>query len=278
MNNIEILYEDNDVIVCHKRAGVPVQSANISVSDLENTVKAYLARKGHEEKSTGLNENEEKPSVYKKKEERALWAAGNGRKNSELYVIHRLDQPVEGVVVFAKNKKAAAALSKQVQAGGGMNKTYLAVVYGRFDEDKKEGRLRDYITKDKVTKCARIVSPGESKGAEKSKDIKEAVLDYKVLSEKTVSSEGREEEISLVEIHLQTGRYHQIRAQFRNTGHPLLGDRRYGTDESNGLSAELGLKFVALCAKSLSFKHPASGKDVNFDVTPSEAVFNLENG
>lgn len=253
-NDIEILYEDNDVIVCKKPAGMAVQSANLTVPDMESLLKSRLKR-----------------------------TQGGG----QIYVIHRLDQPVEGIIVFARNKKAAASLSRQAQAGGGMNKVYRATVYGLFPEDKKNGELRDYLIKDSKTRCAKVVSSSEN-GA------KEAILRYEVITEKNVSESGEvianthfadlshhnqsngepnhqtgtgfTRYISTLQIKLLTGRYHQIRAQFSNMGFPLLGDQRYGSAESNALSQELGIRYVALCACKLSFIHPSSGKTMNYEI------------
>lgn len=235
---IEILFEDNDIIVCHKMAGVAVQSKSYANPDMESMLKNMLARRE------------------------------GAKKPVELYVIHRLDQPVEGIIVFAKSKKAAASLSKQVQSDGGMNKTYKAVVLGEFPEVEKEGELRNYLIKDSKNKCAVIVDAN-------NKDAKEAVLEYKVLETKKVLEDTVP--ISLVEIHLQTGRFHQIRAQFSNVDHPLIGDRRYFNENSSKLSQELSVKNVALCATSLTFKHPVSGKKMEFKVEPTGDIFKTMN-
>lgn len=233
---IEILYEDRDIIVCKKTAGIPVQSSNFSSPDMESMLKNMLSRR----------EGEKRPA--------------------ELYVIHRLDQPVEGIIVFGKNKKAAASLSKQVQSGGGMNKTYRAVICGKLPDDKAEGELRDYLYKDTKSKSAVVTDKGNP-------SAKEAVLNYKTIGIKEVPFEPSF--ISLLEIHLQTGRFHQIRAQFSQMGYPLLGDRRYCSEMSSKLSQELGVKNVALCATSLSFIHPVNGKKMKFSEEPTGEIFKI---
>ena len=266
---IKILYEDNDILICHKPAGIAVQSSSVTSADMETMLRSQILRSGE----------------FK-------------NKSTLLHVIHRLDQPVEGIIVFGRTKKAAAALSSQVQAGGEMNKTYLAVVYGDFTEGEKEGELVDYLYKDAATRSAVVLdSPNDGKGA------KESSLSYKVLGTKRISEistnnvvdftantseesddtagenpEGvkkdtNQETISLMEVTLKTGRYHQIRAQFSNAGHPLLGDRRYCTPESDEVSARLRVRNVALCAYKLSLCHPVTNKVMNFEIEPEEEIF-----
>ena len=235
--DIEILYEDKDILVCRKEAGIAVQSANVTASDMESRLRSMLFRRTGNEKTT----------------------------DSDIYIIHRLDQPVEGIVVFAKNKKAAADLNKQVQSGGGMNKVYLAAVCGRFPDDKKEGELKNFLIKDPKTKCAKVVSKD-------TKQAKEAILKYKVIMEKDFDGNI----VSVVEICLETGRFHQIRAQFPQLGQPLLGDKRYGTKESNDLSNRLDIRNVSLCAKELIFKHPSTGKTMKYEITPAQWILNTD--
>lgn len=212
----KIIYEDSDILVIDKPAGIAVQSASSFGADVESELKKYMA------KTTG------KP---------------------EIYVIHRLDQPVSGLLVFAKNKKAAAVLSKAV-AGESFNKIYRAGVFGSFEEG--EGELVDYIEADKKAGIARIVPASKAKDGK----AKKAVLKYRTLE--------RSERESLLEIKLDTGRFHQIRVQTAHAGHPILGDLKYGSEESKELSESLGIKNVCLRAVSLSFKHPTTGKTVDF--------------
>ncbi len=257
MQDIEIIHEDADIIVCYKPAGLAVQSNNVTVPDLESLLRSKLVR-----------------------------SAGRG---AVIHVVHRLDQPVEGLVVFARNREAAASLSKQVQEKGEMSKEYKAVVFGGFPEDMKKGELVDFIGKDAKTGSAVIVKEAEAEEKHKQ-GLKEARLIYEVLAERTVdldkivrfhkqdeaSSRDLEEEerkISLVKIQLKTGRFHQIRAQFLSVGYPLMGDRRYFSDKSNDLSRELNIKNVALCAYHLSFKHPRSGEVVDYETEPRSEIF-----
>jgi 23S rRNA pseudouridine1911/1915/1917 synthase len=161
-----------------------------------------------------------------------------------LGVVHRLDQPVSGLLVFAREQKAAAALSGQLRQGA-LNKDYLALCLGQPEE--KEGQLIHYLAKRE--KKAEVVDEGD-------REAKLAKLSYRVREER--------EDCSLLDIHLESGRFHQIRAQFSAVGHPLLGDRRYGNEESGRLSMQKGIKTVALCACRLGFTHPANGKEMEF--------------
>ena len=218
---LNIIYEDKDILICFKPAGIATQTANLSSQDMVSLIKNYLVKK---EKI----------------------------KNPYVGVIHRLDQPVSGLLVFAKNQKAAGILSKQIQDGNA-NKDYLALCYENPIEKKKE--LLHYIRKNPETKIAQV----QNEILDVNRDIKEwkkAILEYEVLEEK--------ENSSLLKIHLKTGRFHQIRAQFSYIGHPLLGDVKYGTKESNEISRKYKIRSVALCAYKLSLKHPSSGEYLNF--------------
>ena len=158
-----ILYEDEDLLVCHKPAGFPVQSRRMGTMDLESLLRNYLAGKGEQ---------------------------------AYVAVIHRLDQPVQGILVFAKNKESAAKLNQQIQQGK-MEKRYLAYVQGK--PEKKEAHLVNEMEKDARTNTSRVVE-------NKTPISKRAELVYRVLQET--------EEGSLVEIHLLTGRHHQIRVRW----------------------------------------------------------------
>ncbi|WP_026495472.1 RluA family pseudouridine synthase [Butyrivibrio sp. WCD3002] len=238
MSPIEILYEDDDILVCVKPAGVAVQSRNVTIPDMETALRSQIIRSGK----------------FK-------------NKSTTLHVIHRLDQPVEGILVFGRIRKAAASLSSQVQDGGAMDKHYLAVVCGEFPEAAQEGELCDYMYRDPASKSAVIVDSSDVDAGKIPDDAKKSTLTYRVISQKRV------EGISLVDIHLHTGRFHQIRAQFSHAGHPLLGDRRYCTAESDELSARLRVKNVALCAYSLSFDHPTTHKRMEFKIEPRGEIF-----
>ena len=225
-NNIEnmILYEDKEIIVCHKAAGIAVQSARIGMPDMESTLKNYLVAK-------------------------------NPGKMPYLGVVHRLDQPVEGVLVFAKNKRAAAGLTGQITSGS-VTKEYLAVTAQKVE--KVQGHLEDYLKKDGKTNPSAVVTP-ETDGAKK------AVLDYEVLNEVSDERTSTGKRI-LVRIQLGTGRHHQIRVQMAHAGMSLLGDRKYNPEDSSGLP-------LGLCSCHLVFRHPVTGKKLEFQVTPKGECF-----
>lgn len=227
MNRNRILYEDNDIIVCHKPAGIATQTARVGQADMVSELTNYFKT-----------------------------ADANLKKPLYVGVIHRLDQPVEGILVFAKNKQAAADLSRQA-AGDGMKKEYLAIVCG--DNLSKEGELRDYLLKDGKTNTSHIVPP-EVKGA------KEARLFYEILLEGPYGT-------ALARVRLYTGRHHQIRVQMANAGMPLLGDRKYAGETTAALSLRLGVREIALCAYRLSFIHPKTGKRMRFEIEPEGVAF-----
>lgn len=220
---MNILYEDKDQIVIHKPAGVATQTARLGEKDLVSEVKNHIAK-------------------------------ATGAANPCVGVINRLDQPVEGIVLFAKNQKAAAALSKQMQDGS-MQKYYLAAVYGHME--KENDILTDYLEKDARTNSSRVVSAT-------SKDAKKAMLEYNVIA--TVGK------IQFVNIHLLTGRHHQIRVQFSHRKHPLIGDTKYGNDESMAISREANAKIPALCAYKLIWKHPVTKKEMDVKIAPEHPV------
>lgn len=225
---MNILYEDSQILVCYKESGLPVQTARLGDRDLESILKNYLREQ------TG------KPPF--------------------LGVVHRLDQPVEGVLVFARTPQAAAGLSRQA-ADGGMKKVYHAVV--RLPgEAAGEGTLTDYLLKDGKSNTSRIV-PAQTKGA------KRAELDYRILKVREWESE-RGDRIALAQIRLHTGRHHQIRVQMADAGMPLLGDRKYG-----GIKEGEGRFPLALCAVSLDFIHPKTGKKMHVTCQPQGEYFHL---
>ncbi len=216
---LNLYYEDKDILVCFKPAGVATQTSRMADRDMVSLVKNYLVQKG-------------------------------SPRDPYLGVIHRLDQPVSGLLVFAKNKRAAAALSHQLGKEAA-HKEYLALCWGRPLQE--EGALVHYLKKDKAAKRAVVTS-------EQDKEGKRAELIYQVegLEAKCQSSS------TLLRIRLKTGRFHQIRAQLSAIGHPLLGDRKYGNEESEQKAGEQGITSVALCACSLGFKHPFTGEQMEF--------------
>ena len=233
INQNIILHEDSDILVCRKPAGIATQTARVGQADMVSEVIGYLASRTE---------------------------AAN--KNPYLGVVHRLDQPVEGILVFAKNKTAAAVLSRQA-AGERMEKEYLAVVCGK--EIPQSGELTDYLLKDGRTNTSRVV-PSEVK------DAKKAILEYEVL-EKKQSEESELYQLALVRIRLHTGRHHQIRVQMANAGMPLLGDHKYADEAALAVSRRLELKEIALCASRLAFDHPVTRKRMQFQITPEGAAF-----
>lgn len=217
--DIHIIYEDEDILVCAKPAGLPTQTARVGAPDLVSELKKYLAEKG----------------VH------------------YLAVIHRLDQPVEGLLVFAKNKAAAGKLNAQLKAGA-LDKVYYAVAFNQ--PPVQEGMLEDYMIKE--GSLAKIVT-ADTQGAKK------AVLRYKLLAVKR----GR----ALYEVRPETGRFHQIRAQMAHAGMPLLGDKKYADATIRTYSEQYGIQNVALCAVTLKLIHPESGEEMLFVKKPSGDIF-----
>lgn len=210
----DILYEDQDLIVCVKPSGIATQSSRIGTPDMVSILKNH---------------------IYK-----------NSEKKTEPYlaVVHRLDQPVEGLLVFAKNRSAAAKLTKQLTQYG-FGKYYRALLIGTPSPD--HGSLCDYLVKDGKTNTSRICTP-DTNGAKK------AVLHYKILESKPP--------FSLAEVTLETGRHHQIRVQMAHLGCPIAGDRKYGT-----ASADVPLKkyqTLQLYACRLTFCHPRTCRQMEF--------------
>jgi len=231
----EIVYEDQEILVIHKPSGLATQSAGVGQMDVVSELKAYLSRQ--------MDKQEKKPPY--------------------LGIIHRLDQPVEGLLVFAKTTSSAAALTKQLGSGE-LNKQYLAVVLGRPDED---ACLTDYLRKDKDR--AQVVTEQQ----EKYPDAKVATLRYKVL--KTAES-FLHTEISLLRVQIETGRFHQIRAQLSHAGYPILGDRKYAVSQSMELSKALQIQSVLLCADKLQIIHPGNRKKMEWTISPSwEKMFSM---
>lgn len=242
----EIIYEDKDILVIYKPAGLATQTAKLGQADVVSELKNYLSR---EEKTVEKN-----PLPQKSKP---------GNPNIPyIGVIHRLDQPVEGLLVFAKNKKAASDLTAQLQKQGaevGLHKHYYAVLCGK--PSQKEGELVDYMYKSPEN-LAIIVERD-------SVQAKEARLRYKILEEAAIDS------LVLADIQILTGRFHQIRAQMAHANLPLLGDAKYGTEEAKKAAQAAGVRTVALCAYSLEFVHPVTKKKMNFEIEPKGNAFSF---
>lgn len=250
MNTERILYEDKDIIVCHKPAGIATQTARVGQADMVSEITNYLLRPEHGRGR--LREDDGRQS------EGASQQDNVSQIIPYVGVVHRLDQPVEGILVFAANKRAAAELSRQV-AENRMEKYYYAVICGK--ERTGGGRLEDYLVKDNRTNISRIVPP-EVKGAKK------AVLEYEILTRKA--------EIALAKIRLYTGRHHQIRVQMSHAGMSLLGDYKYADAQMIRMSEQMRVKEVALCACQLSFQHPRTGKRMDFKIRPEGKIFQTE--
>ena len=216
MNNINVIYEDNHILVVEKPINVPTQEDESKDIDFLTMLKEYIKVKYN------------KPG------------------NVYLGLIHRLDRPVGGIMVFAKTSKAASRLSEQVR-NKTFKKIYNAVVDGIIDE---KGRLVDYLLKDTKRNIVRI-----------DKNGKEAILNYKRLSYKG--------NYSLVEINLETGRSHQIRVQMMNHGYPLYGDQKYNKNAKVG-------EQIALFAKKIEFVHPTTKEKMTFELDlPNRKPFNI---
>lgn len=234
----QIVYEDEAVLVIRKPAGLATESAGIGRKDVVSELKNYVAKK-------------------------------NPGKMPYLGIVHRLDQPVEGLLVFAKTKKAAENLTAQLGKGT-LKKEYLAVVCGKVPENT--GRLVDYLAKEKgmaVVKNAADAKTEKDVDAQAGKaadpQAKKAVLTY--------TKKAETEKFTLLAVQIETGRFHQIRAQLSHAGFPILGDEKYGSEESKELSREKKIRFTALCAASLSFRHPVTGKFMAFTQAPQNLAF-----
>ena len=167
-----------------------------------------------------------------------------GDPNANVRTVHRLDRVVSGLMVLTRTAKAASELSRQIRDGE-FEKEYLAVVHGKPEQDA--GTMRDLLLRNKQERKTYIVT-------EPGKDVQEAILDYWVLA--------HGQDMSRVRIRLQTGRTHQIRAQFSGRGMPLVGDRKYSLLEDD---CE-----IALWSCRLAFKHPGTGKVVEFTLEPPQ--------
>ncbi len=207
---IKVIYEDNHLLVVEKPVNILSQGDDTNDKDMVNLLKDYIKKKYN------------KPG------------------NVYIGLIHRLDRPVGGVMVFAKTSKAASRLSEQVR-NKSFKKTYLAVVHGKIKSSSDT--LRDFLYKNKKTNMVTVVKKNHT-------DAKEAELNYKVLDFK--------ENLSLVQVNLKTGRSHQIRVQFSSRKHPLYGDQRYGK-EINKVGQQ-----ISLWSNKIEIYHPTTKEKMEF--------------
>ena len=214
MQNLKVIYEDNHIIVVEKQPNIPSQADKTEDIDMITIIKNYLKIKYN------------KPG------------------NVYLGLVHRLDRPVGGVMVFAKTSKAASRLSNQVREKV-FKKKYLAVVDGKVDP--KNGILEDYLYKDERNNISRVVN-------KEKKNSKYAKLDYEVLHYNNIK------DLTLLKINLYTGRHHQIRVQLANFDHSIFGDNKYG---SRGRG-----KQIALWAYQLEIEHPVTKEKLLFSDLP----------
>lgn len=245
---VKIIYEDRDLVVCHKMPGVPVQTTNVEQQDMVSLLSNYYAR------------------IH--------------RRNTQVFIVHRLDQPVEGVMVFARNKRAANAMSSQFRERK-TDKCYLALVEGKFEESS--GILEDYLWRNGRNNVSYVVAK-DSPGAKYARLRYEVEKVYRPevficqdevrrLEERPVYPTGPDDSISLVRVFLETGRHHQIRVQMAHAGHPLLADKKYAQNYEWGW----GYIPIALCSVKLSFTHPYTGEDMEFTVEPQGELFSRGN-
>lgn len=214
MQDLKVIYEDNHIIVVEKKPNIPSQADKTEDLDMLSIVKNYI------------KEKYQKPG------------------NVYLGLVHRLDRPVGGIMIFAKTSKAASRLSNEVREKV-FKKKYLAVVDGKLD--KKEGILEDYLYKDERNNISKVVK-------KEKKNAKYAKLEYKVLKYNPLK------DLSLLEINLHTGRHHQIRVQLSNMNHSIFGDQKYGTRGKG--------KQIALWAYELTIVHPVTKQEMTFKDLP----------
>lgn len=260
---LNILFEDHDILVAEKPAGLESQTSRGFEPDMVSEIKNHLKRSELSHLSTRSSTKVSTRSV-----------------EPYVGVIHRLDKPVGGVMVYAKNQKAAASLSKQVQDGR-MKKIYNAVICGKLVDIV--GNYVDYLLKDGKNNYSCIVDKNTA-------DSKRAELKYRVLDVRDIGNEPDAAErglkmVSLVEVELLTGRHHQIRVQFSGHGTPLWGDGKYnplwgGTlpaggkmQITQGAARGRGERELALAAVKLSFDHPSTGKNMEFTIKPRGKAF-----
>lgn len=214
MQNLKVIFEDNHIIVVEKPVNIPSQADKTGDIDMLTIIKAYLKEKYN------------KPG------------------NVYLGLVHRLDRPVGGVMVFAKTSKSAGRLSNQVREKQ-FQKTYLVIVNGKMEQQK--GTLQDYLLKNEKANMSKVAKEG-------TKNSKLAILDYEVLKY------DKELNLSVLRINLHTGRHHQIRVQLSSRNHSIYGDQKYG-GRGHG-------KQIALWAYELKLFHPITNELMEFKDVP----------
>lgn len=223
-NNLQVLFEDNHLIIVNKRAGDITQGDKTGDLPLSDVVKAYIKEK------------------Y------------NKPRNVYLGVVHRLDRPTSGVIIFAKTSKALERLNKMLRDKK-INKTYWAVIKNK--PPKEKDTLINYLKK----------NPKNNKSSVFNKEIKgskRAILHYKVIK--------KLDNYSLLEVDLETGRHHQIRAQLSSIGLPIKGDLKYGFNRSNTNGS------IHLHARKIEFMHPVAKEKIKIIApTPNDVIWNACN-
>lgn len=216
MEKLKVLYEDNHIIVVVKPVNIPSQGDKTGDVDMLTIIKEYIKEKYN------------KPG------------------NVYLGLVHRLDRPVGGVMVFAKTSKAAARLSEQVR-NKELKKQYLVIVNGKLPE--KKGMLEDYLLKNEKNNMSKVVNKD-------TKNAKLAVLEYEVLKY------DKDLNLSVLKVNLHTGRHHQIRVQLSSRNHSIYGDQKYG-GRGHG-------KQICLWAYKLTIKHPITKEEMEFKELPKK--------
>lgn len=217
----EIMYEDEALMLVYKPAGIAVETSRLGQQDMVSLLRNYRALQ---------------------------------KQDTYIGLVHRLDQPVEGLMVFGKTKEATANLSAQV-ANRSFGKHYLAIGKKPKTDSaqsvlQKKGTLEGWIFFDRQKNVSRLVKKG-------TPQAKAACLDYEVM--------GETKDYVCFAITLHTGRHHQIRVQFAEAGYPLVGDQKYGTEEKK--------QQLALCAYKLGFVHPTTKKEMEFCIHPYNELF-----
>lgn len=211
---LKVLFEDNHIIVVEKPVNIPSQEDKTGDEDMLTIIKKYLIKKYN------------KPG------------------DAYLGLVHRLDRPTGGVMVFAKTSKAASRLSEQIREKQ-FEKEYLCIVDGKMEENY--GTYEDYLVKNEKNNLSKVVDA-------KTKNAKLAKLDYQV------EKYNEDTNLSLVKVKLHTGRHHQIRVQFSSRNHSLYGDQKYG-NRGKG-------KQLCLWAYKLTFHHPTTKQKLQFESYP----------